>query len=116
MLQKPSILHAILRKYLGPLALTAAIAPVLLLGNAAWAEKAKNDRAVRLLDTVPIPVVNPPNTTGGLYSFDISWVDQATETYYLADRSNAAVDIVDATSDILLLQLPGGFAGLMARP
>jgi hypothetical protein len=31
-----------------------------------------------------------------LYSFDISFVDQDTQTYYLADRSNVAVDVIDA--------------------
>jgi hypothetical protein len=29
-------------------------------------------------------------------SFDISWVDADTQLYYLADRSNAAVNVVDA--------------------
>jgi hypothetical protein len=28
-------------------------------------------------------------------SFDISWVDSNAARYYLADRSNAAVDVVD---------------------
>src|SRR5712691_6382266 len=93
-------------------AAVAVVALALLLsGNAAWAEKAKNDRAVRLLATVPIPPTKANNTAGGLYSFDISWVDQASRTYYLADRSNFAVDVVDTTSNRLITQLPGGFAG-----
>lgn len=86
----------------------------LLIGNAsALAEAKKNDRAVRLLDTVRVPPVLPAanRTAGAMYSFDISWVDQATRTYYLADRSNAAVDVVDTTSNTLLAQLAGGFAG-----
>src|SRR5215468_2586703 len=49
--------------------------------------------AVRLLKTIPIPGT-PQNPTGGkLYSYDISWVDQHSRTYYLADRSNLAVVI-----------------------
>jgi hypothetical protein len=32
------------------------------------------------------------NLTGGMFSFDISFVDQSTGTYYLADRSNKRVD------------------------
>jgi len=98
MLQKRSMLHAILRKYLGPLALAAAIGPVLLLGNAAWsdskkppASKVKVEPAVRFLHSVPIP-------GGPMYSFDISWIDQASQTYYLADRSNKAVDALDAST------------------
>lgn len=72
----------------------------LLVGDAAWAVRrhAPPHRpqlgAVRLLSTVPVPV-SPLNTTaGGMFSFDISWVDQTTGTYYLADRSNKAVDAV----------------------
>jgi len=38
-------------------------------------------------------------------------VDQPSRTYYLADRSNAVVDIVDTTTNILMVQLPGGFKG-----
>jgi hypothetical protein len=47
----------------------------------------QNDRAVRLFRTVAIPPGNLNTTAGGIYSFDISWVDQATQTYCLADRS-----------------------------
>jgi len=44
-----------------------------------------------------------------MYSFDISWVDRATGAYYLADRSNKAVDVVVA--ETFVRQLAGGFAG-----
>ena len=58
------------------------------------------DRALRLLTLVPVPV-SPLNTTAGaMYSFDISFVDQATQTYYLADRSNKAVDVIDASTGL----------------
>jgi hypothetical protein len=81
------------------------VTALLLVGHAAWAadpqgiggrgHKGKREPAVRLLNTVPVPV-SGTNKTAGMYSFDISWVDQATGTYYLADRSNQAVDIVEA--------------------
>src|SRR5580704_16266796 len=78
------------------LGLAAAIAPAFLpLGSNAWAEDTKNDRAVRLLTTIPIP----PTATNGpkhLYSYDISFVDQKTQMYYLADRDNNVVDVIDA--------------------
>src|SRR5438105_6703456 len=106
--------HAAFRKvfWLSALAILASSAS-LLLGNVALAEPKKNDRAVRLLDTVRIPPVLPAAnaTAGAMYSFDISWVDQATRTYYLADRSNAVVEVVDTTSNTLIKQLSGGFAG-----
>jgi hypothetical protein len=89
-----------------------SVMAVLLAGNAVWAkELGKNDRAVRLLAIVPIPPTNTNTTANGFYSFDISFVDQASRTFYVADRSNKVVDIVDTTSNLLITQLPGGFAG-----
>jgi hypothetical protein len=32
-----------------------------------------------------------------MFSFDISWVDPTTGLYFLADRSNAALDVIDTT-------------------
>jgi hypothetical protein len=55
-------------------------------------------------EAVGIPV-DAANTTGGLYSFDISWVDQPTQTYYLADRSNFAIDVVNAKTDTFVKQI-----------
>src|SRR5215470_18025487 len=99
-------------------ALAVAAAAVLLsVWNTAWGggpgdNEGKADRgAVRLLKTVPIPGT-VFNTTGGkMYVFDISWVDQRSRTYYLADRSNAVVDIVDTKTGTLTAQLQGGFKG-----
>jgi len=62
------------------------------------------DRALRLLTLAPIPTHNG-NTTGGMYSFDISYVDQSTQTYYLGDRSNKAVDVVDAKTGQFVKQI-----------
>ena len=98
-----------------------AAAALLLVGNATRADdgngnkgnEAGDDRAVRLLQVVPVPVSNDNNTAGGLYSYDISWVDQKSETYYLADRSNKAVDILDAANPGTVTQLKASppFAG-----
>jgi len=54
---------------------------------------------VRLLNTVPIPGTAANTTGGNMYVFDISFVDQTTQTYYLSDRSNAVVDVVDARTN-----------------
>jgi len=73
--------------------MAAVIAVLLPVGNTAWAQ----DRgAVRLITTVPVPVTALNSTAGALYSFDISYVDQSVQAYFLADRSNRAVDVVDA--------------------
>jgi hypothetical protein len=106
-------LHVVLRRYWGLWTLTvAAILALHMGGNAAWAQEGAADRgAVKLLETVPIPGTTVNTTAGKMYVFDISWVDQGSQTYYLADRSNAVIDIVDAKTDTLLAQLGGGFKG-----
>jgi hypothetical protein len=72
--------------------------------------------AVGLLTTVPIPGTKANTTGGNMYVFDISFVDQTTQTYYLADRSNAVVDVVDARTNTLISQISAkpaftGFTG-----
>jgi hypothetical protein len=91
MLKEHSSLHAQLKRYLRCSVLAAA--GVLAAGNASWAA----ETPLRLLSSVAIPVA-AGNTTNGMFSFDISFVDQATGVYYLADRSNKAVDVVSAES------------------
>src|SRR5271169_4166938 len=117
MLQKDSTLPARLRKYGWAL---AALAPTLLLvGTDAWAASRKKPPELPVLfqEAVPVPVLLPANTTGGLFSFDISFVDQTTQTYYLADRSNKAIDVVDAKADMFLMQISASpaFAGVNAN-
>jgi len=43
-------------------------------------------------------------------SSDIAWVDRTTERYYVADRSNSGVDIIDAEHDAYVGRV-GGMAG-----
>ena len=74
------------------------------------------DRALRLLTLAPIPPTAANNTAGGMYSFDISFVDESTQTYYLGDRSNKVVDVVDAKTGTFTKQIPAtpafkGFTG-----
>lgn len=90
-------------------------AGLLLAGTASWAAGKKVEPPVRLIDSMAVPVATG-NTTGGMYSFDISYVDQSTGTYYLADRSNKAVDAADAGGSIVTQILPNNghaaFAGI----
>lgn len=55
----------------------------------------------------PIAVILLPNVSR---AFDISWVDSTSHRYYLGDRTNSAVDVIDTTNDTLITQIPG-FAG-----
>ena len=102
MLQKHNILHARLKRYLWCSALAAA--GLLLAGNASWA--ASSEPALRLLNSVAIPV-SDGNTTGGMFSYDISFVDPATGDYFLADRSNNAVERVIAESIVTQIRPTG---------
>ncbi len=70
-------------------------------------EHERDGGAVKLLKTIPIP-------GAALHSFDISWVDASTQRYYLADRSNRAIDVIDAKNDTFLKQIDiGGFVGVV---
>jgi DNA-binding beta-propeller fold protein YncE len=42
-----------------------------------------------------------------LASFDIGWVDPTTQTYYVSDRSNKAVDIIDAKTNTFVGRVEG---------
>jgi hypothetical protein len=96
--------------------LLVVLVPILLLGarvsRAVDHAHRRHGEAVRLLKTVPIPGTAANTTNGNLYSFDISFVDQSTQTYYLADRSNAVVDVVDAQTGTFVKQIAGDFTGV----
>jgi hypothetical protein len=58
---------------------------------------------VKLVGVIPVPG-NP------IVSTDIGWVDPGTERFYLADRSNNGVDIIDAEHNFFVARV-GGMAG-----
>ena len=98
-------------------ALAVAAAAVLLpVGNTAWGggPGATRERRIEGPSGCSKRFRSPGRTQYDrrqMYSFDISWVDQQSRTYYLADRSNAVVDIVDTKTGTLSAQLQGGFKG-----
>ena len=113
MLLHYNLLNVALRKYFRWAALVAAPA-LLISGAGAWAASPENNGPVTLQFTIPIPPV-ATNATGGMYGFDISWVDQTTQTYYLGDRSNAAVDVVNAKTGVFVKHITAtpAFAGVV---
>jgi hypothetical protein len=53
-----------------------------------------------------------PNVTAGTnFSFDIGAVDAANGRFYFTDRNNKSVDVIDITTNKLVKQIFGGFAG-----
>lgn len=93
MLRYDRFVYAALRNHLP----SSAMAAALLLASTGAGVAQPPEGPVSLLFTIPVPVAST-NKTGGMYGFDISFVDQSTQTYYLGDRSNASVDVVDASS------------------
>ena len=69
---------------------------------------APTDTQTRCQTAVQIPG-NP------LRSFDISFVGLERGEYYLADRSNSGIDIIDTASNTFLRRLPG-FVGVALVP
>src|SRR5215469_10554735 len=104
MRQSHSAVRVLLKKYVVSLAL--ATAPVLIAGSA-WASQPAP--ALRMINSLAIPV-SALNTGTGTFSFDISFVDQSTGVYYLADRNNFAVDVVSAESIVTQIFPTNGHA------
>src|SRR5260370_16756541 len=48
-----------------------------------------------------------PNATNPPFTFDVSYADHGR--YFLADRNNKAIDVVDTSTNKLIEQIPGGF-------
>jgi hypothetical protein len=59
------------------------------------------------------PLVATISLPGGqlIQSFDISYVDPVLGIYLLGDRTNRSVDVIDTTTNTVLAQLKGNFAG-----
>ncbi|SRR6266446_2530336 len=102
MRQEHSVVHIVLKRRF--VSAVWAITALLLIANATWADEG-NNRAIQLLKIIPVPVSSANTTAGAMYSFDISWVDQARQLYFLADRSNKAVDVVDAKTGTFVKQI-----------
>jgi hypothetical protein len=66
-----------------------------------------------LQTTISIPASSANSQGGAFTSFDISFFDPATENYYVADRSNASVDVISGSSLTVVGQATG-FTGQQA--
>jgi len=92
-------------------AFTSALFAVMTLATsgAAFAQcsgtGAPTDTQTKCLTAILIPG-NP------LRAYDISWVNPDRAEYYLADRSNAGIDIIDTRRLVFKRRLIGGFAGV----
>src|SRR5438309_11688749 len=88
---------------------------LLAVGIAACLSSAARAELIYTLQTViPIPVTAANAQPGGAFnSFDISFFDPVTRRDYVADRSNASVDIISGASLTVVGQATG-FVGQQA--
>lgn len=66
-----------------------------------------------LVGTIAVPADTAVNPSGRFGSYDIGFFDANTQDYYIADRSNAAVDVFSAATNSYVTRV-GGFVGLPA--
>jgi hypothetical protein len=90
--------------------LLAAVVPVLTLDTATAGASCTGPGAPTTTQTRCQTAVQIPGQP--LRSYDISWVNPDRAEYYLADRSNAGVDIVDTQHNTFKRRL-GGFVGVI---
>ena len=72
-----------------------------------------------LLTTIPVPA-SADNAQGGAFTgYDIAWFDGNTQLMYLADRSNASIDIFSAKTNSFVERVGGInnlFVGIQPKP
>jgi hypothetical protein len=113
--QTHSILRAGLRKYFGCWAGASATMPIVLGAisfapvGAALAAPCTGPGAPTTTQTECLTAVLIPGNP--LQSFDISWVDADRAEYYLGDRANAGIDIIDTEHNTFKRTI-GGFVGI----
>ena len=90
--------------------LTSLAALLLSVASAAAAGPCTGPGAPTTTETKCLTAVQIPGVP--LRSFDISWVNPDRAEYYLADRSNASIDIIDTRTNKFKRMLPG-FVGIV---
>lgn len=88
---------------------SATLATALLGGAAAAAAPCQGPGAPTTTQTRCVTAVAIPGNP--LRTFDISWVDPVRGEYYLGDRSNSGIDVID-TKTLTFKRTIGGFVGV----
>src|SRR5713101_6480134 len=68
-----------------------------------------------LLTTIPVPASGDNTQNGAFTAYDIAFFDGTTQLMYLADRSNASVDIFSAKTNSFVGRV-GSFVGIQPQP
>jgi hypothetical protein len=107
MLQQHSMSRVLLTKYCGPAALSSALS--LAAAGGTLAAPCTGPGAPTTTETECLTAVQIPGNP--LRSFDISWVNPDRAEYYLGDRSNAGIDIINTKRNTFKRTIPG-FVGI----
>ena len=94
--------HVISRQTSPLKGLAGAVVALLAIPSLASAQEASAKDEVFTLNTA----VTLPAGSAALASFDISWVDAVLKKYYLGDRSNKSVDVIDTNTKVPTLFQP----------
>ena len=88
-----------------------AIAMLAVAGPALTQEAPQKDEVFRLTTAIGVPAQTSVNPTGTFFSFDISWFDPVLNRYFLADRNNKTIDVVDPTNNSITQFFNSAYAG-----
>jgi hypothetical protein len=109
-LNNHSCLYPALRRCFQSAALAGTLFAGVSLATPALAQPCEGPGAPATTETRCLTAVQIPGNP--LRSFDISWVNPTFNQYYLGDRSNAGIDVVNTVSNAFTLRLTG-FVGIV---
>ena len=100
----------LLRKTFKLASSAGAVAAVLTLAGTALTQEApKKEEVFNLTTAIHVPPTGLGAST--FFSFDISWFDPVLERYFLADRNNKTIDVINPANNSLTQFINAGFAG-----
>src|SRR5712692_3217489 len=96
--------------------ISVAFSTVVFLALVLGTGPALADPLYHLLTTIAVPSNPAGNVQGGAFTgYDIAYFDGTTQLMYLADRSNASVDIFSAKTNSFVGRV-GSFVGIQPQP
>ena len=98
----------------GAIAMLAMAGPALTDDNEDG-NSSKKDEVFKVTTVIQVPAA-ASNKAGTFFSFDISWFDPKLNKFFLTDRNNLAIDVVDAKNPAGITQFPNpNFHGVDPR-
>src|SRR6516164_5805045 len=88
----------------GAIAMLAMAGPALTDDNEDG-NSSKKDEVFKVTTVIQVPAA-ASNKAGTFFSFDISWFDPKLNKFFLTDRNNKAIDVVDAKNPAGITQFP----------